>query len=68
MRKCKIPQGRVRLSAYERVAEKLLKGMPKAKPFAIFYEGRFISGTASLHTTKQARLWRTFWRIKFIGR
>lgn len=68
MRKCKIPQGRIMLSSYERAAEKLLKGMPKTKPIGLFYEGRFLTGAASTYKTKQGRQWNTFWRIKQIGK
>jgi hypothetical protein len=65
MRKCKIPQGRGMLSSYERTADKLLKGMPKAKAIGFLYEGRFLTGVASSHKTKQARIWRLFWRLKY---
>lgn len=68
MRKCKISQGRIMLSSYERTAEKLLKGMFNAKPYGVFYEGRFLTGTKSTHTSKQALRWRMFWRLKKVGR
>lgn len=54
----------MRMSTYERIAEKLLKGQPKAKPFGKLVNGRFLTGTRSLHRTKQSRVWRLFWRIK----
>lgn len=51
---------------YERVAERLLKGQPKAKPFGRMEEGgRFWTGTKSLHWTPQSRRWQLFWRLKF---
>jgi hypothetical protein len=67
MRKCKIPQGRIMLSSYERTAEKLLKGMPKAKPCGLFLGGKFLTGNQSTHKTKQARQWHLFLRIKVYG-
>jgi hypothetical protein len=67
MRKCKISQGWVMLSSYERTAEKLLKGIPKPKPMGFFFEGAFLTGTKSTHTSKQALRWRLFWRIKDVG-
>lgn len=67
MRKCKMPQGYIMLSSYERTAEKLLKGMPKAKPMGYFVAGCFLMGTKSTHLTKQALRWRLFWRIKDVG-
>jgi hypothetical protein len=68
MRKCKISQGRVMLSSYERTAEKLLKGIPKAKAMGFFFGGVFLTGSTSTHTSKQALRWRLFWRIKHVGR
>ena len=49
---------------YERIAEKLLKGQPKAKPFCSLVDGKFLTGTQSLHRTARARIWRLFWRLK----
>lgn len=54
-----------KMSEYERVSEKLLKGMPKAKPFGKLINGKFMTGTKSLHKTPQARRWQLFWRLKF---
>jgi hypothetical protein len=65
MRKCKIPQGRIILSSYERIAEKLLKGIPKPKPFGILFEGKFLPGNKSTHLSQQARRWRLFWHLKY---
>ncbi len=48
----------------ERVAEKLLKGQPKAKPFAKLVNGKVMYGTKSLHLTPQSCKWRKFWRLK----
>jgi hypothetical protein len=54
-----------KMTTYERIAEKLLKGQPKAKPFCQLIGNKFMTGTKSLHQTKQSRLWRLFWRLKF---
>jgi len=54
----------IKMSTYERIAEKLLKGQPKAKPFCKLIGKRFMIGTQSLHQTKQSRNWRLFWRLK----
>jgi hypothetical protein len=53
-----------KISTYERIAERLLKGQPKAKPFGRMESGRFWTGTKSLHRTKQSRVWQLFWRLK----
>jgi hypothetical protein len=53
-----------KMTTYERISEKLLKGQPKAKPFGRMESGRFWTGTKSLHRTKQSRLWQLFWRLK----
>ena len=50
--------------AYERTAERLLKGQPKAKPFGHLTGSRFWTGTRSLHRTPQSRRWQLFWRLK----
>lgn len=50
--------------AYERVTRKLLKNQPKPKPFCMFIDGKFLTGTQSLHRTPAARMWRTFLRMK----
>jgi hypothetical protein len=49
---------------YERIALRLLKGQPRAKPFGKLVDGRFLTGTRSLHRTPQSRRWRLFLRIK----
>ena len=54
----------IKMSTYERISERLLKGQPKAKPFGKLINGRFVTGTKSLHWTKQSRTWRLFWRLK----
>lgn len=51
-------------SSYERIANRLLKGQPKPKPIGMFINGKFLTGHASLHWTKQSRTWRLFWRLK----
>lgn len=53
-----------KMTTYKRIAERLLKGQPKAKPFGKLVDGRFLTGTKSLHWTKQSRLWQLFWRLK----
>jgi len=50
--------------AYERTAQKLLRGQPKPKRFGKLIDGRFLTGTKSLHKTPQSRKWRMFWRLK----
>lgn len=54
----------MREGAYERIAQTLLRGQPKPKRFARVWEGRFLTGTKSLHRTPQSRRWRLFWRLK----
>ena len=54
----------MREGAYERIAQRLLRGQPKAKRSAGLVDGRFLTGTKSLHRTPQSRRWRMFWRIK----
>lgn len=53
------------IGAYERAAQRILVGIPKAKPCALVLDGHLFTGTKSLHRTKQAVRWRLFWRIKF---
>lgn len=54
----------MRLSAYERIAETLLRGQPRPRRFARMIDGKFLTGTKSLHRTPQSRRWRLFWRLK----
>jgi hypothetical protein len=54
------------MRAYERTAERLLVGQPKAKRIARFIDGHLRTGTQSLHRTRQSRVWRLFWRLKHI--
>jgi hypothetical protein len=49
---------------YERTAEQLLKGQPKARPFGRLIGNTFVTGTLSLHRTPQSRRWQLFWRLK----
>jgi len=49
---------------YERVSERLLRGQPKPKRFGRLIDGKWLTGTKSLHRTPQSRRWRTFWRLK----
>jgi len=48
---------------YERTLIKLLKGQPKPKPFGRLIGGKFLTGTLSLHRTKQSLAWQKFIRI-----
>lgn len=54
----------IKLSPYQRAALRLMRGKPKPKPFGKLIDGKFLTGTTSLHRTKQGRAWNTFWRIK----
>jgi hypothetical protein len=49
---------------YERTARRLLRGQPKPNRFGKLIDGKFLTGTKSLHRTPQSRRWRTFWRLK----
>jgi hypothetical protein len=51
-------------SEYERVAQKLLKSMPRPRPFGQLVDGRFLTGHQSQHRTPQGVRWNRFWRIK----
>jgi hypothetical protein len=51
-------------SYYERVAQNLLKGMPRPRPFGRLVNGRFLTGHQSQHRAPQGVRWRQFWRIK----
>lgn len=53
-----------KMSYYEKVAEKLLKGQPRPKPYGKLIGNRFLTGTQSLHKTRQSVKWRMFWRLK----
>ena len=55
---------KIKMSTYERISEKLLKGQPKAKPFGKLVGNKFMTGNRSLHWTKQSRTWQLFWRLK----
>ena len=52
------------MKTYERTLIKLLEGMPKAKPFGRMIAGRFVTGTLSLHRTKQGVAWRRFIKMR----
>lgn len=52
-----------RISDRERTARKLLVGIPKSKPCGMFIDGKFLTGTHSLHRTKQGVAWNAFWRL-----
>lgn len=54
----------MKMSSYERIAERLLKNQSKAKPFGRLVGRKFITGTLSLHLTAPSRTWRLFWRLK----
>lgn len=53
-----------KMSAYERISQKLLRGQPKSKPYGKLIGNTFVTGTKSLHWTKQSRAWQLFWRLK----
>jgi len=53
---------------YARIAETLIKIKFKRISIGHFNGIHFQIGSASQHRTAQARMWRTFWRIKSIGR
>jgi len=48
------------MKTYERTLIKLLTGQPKAKPFGRMIDGKWLTGTLSLHRTKQSVAWRRF--------
>ena len=48
------------MKTYERTLIKLLEGQPKAKPFGRMIDGKWLTGTLSLHRTKQGVAWRRF--------
>ena len=52
------------VGAYERIAMRLMAKMGKAPKKCGVINGRHVSGNASQHRTPEARMWRTFWRIK----
>ena len=52
--------------AYERIAQRLIENMPRAPRKHSVVNGRLVQGTASMHRSAQARVWRTFWRIKLV--
>jgi hypothetical protein len=49
---------------YERTATRLLRGMPKSKPYFKLIDGIGHYGHQSSHKTKQAKKWQMFWRLK----
>ena len=53
------------MSYRERVSDKLLKNLPKSKRMGKFLNGKFYSGTTSLHKTKAARKYNTLWRLVY---
>ena len=54
------------VGAYERIAMRLVAKMGKAPKKCGVINGRHVSGNASQHRTPEARMWRTFWRIKLV--
>jgi len=52
------------MKTYERTLIRLLKGQPRAKPFGKLIDGRFVTGTLSLHRTPQSRAWRRFIKMR----
>lgn len=53
------------LSPYERVSEQLLRGIPKPRRFGKLVDGRWLTGTKSLHRTPQGVKYNRFWRLKY---
>lgn len=53
------------LRVYEQVSQKLLKGIPKPKPFGKLVNGRWMTGHKSLHKSPQGVKWNRFWRLKY---
>lgn len=49
---------------YERTAQKLLKGIPKNKPFCKVVGGKLLVGVRTTHRSSQGRAFNLFWRIK----
>jgi hypothetical protein len=54
----------MRQSTYERISQRLLRGLSKPKRHCRLWEGRFICGTQSLHRSRSGCRYRLFWRIK----
>ena len=54
------------MKTYERTMILLLKGQPKASPFGRMIDGKWHTGTLSLHRTRQSRAVHRF--IKMIER
>jgi hypothetical protein len=52
------------MKTYERTMIKLLKGQPKAKPFGRMIGGRWLTGTLSLHRTRQSVAWLRFIKMR----
>ena len=52
------------MKTYERTLIKLLEGMPKAKPFGRMIDGKWLTGTLSLHRTRQGVAWRRFIKMR----
>ena len=52
------------MKTYERTMIKLLKGQPKAKPFGRMIGGKWLTGTLSLHRTRQSVAWRRFIKMR----
>ena len=53
-----------KMRSYDRIAQELLRGQPKPERTAKFIDGKLVTGTKSLHRTKQSRILRLFWRLK----
>lgn len=54
----------IKLTPYEQVSDRLLRGIPKAKPYGKLIDGRWITGFKSLYKTRQGIRYNRFWRIK----
>jgi hypothetical protein len=54
----------IKMTPYEKVSERLLRGQPKPNKFGKLIGGMFLTGSKSLHRTPQSVKWRTFWSLK----
>ena len=55
---------KLRTANIEKVYNKLLSVPYPMQPFAMFIDGKLMSGTKSKHRTVHARMWRTLLRLR----
>lgn len=53
------------MKTYEKTAQRLLRGIPKPRPFGKMVDGRWLTGHKSLHRTPQGVKWNRFWMLKY---